>query len=110
MRQSVSWAFPRIWCCASFQIFDGVETSRLLEEILCHRGMRTCCTGRACSVRVGSRKEGPWLGRGPGSGRSEERRVGKECRSRWSADHEKKKRSDTTNRNARGETNRREHN
>src|SRR5688572_20555810 len=30
----------------------------------------------------------------PGAGgliRSEERRVGKECRSRWSADHEKKK-------------------
>src|SRR5688572_32023503 len=26
------------------------------------------------------------------SGRSEERRVGKECRSRWSPDHEKKKR------------------
>src|SRR5206468_12219175 len=25
------------------------------------------------------------------SGRSEERRVGKECRSRWSPDHEKKK-------------------
>src|SRR5205823_14398284 len=27
-----------------------------------------------------------------GRGRSEERRVGKECRSRWSPDHEKKKR------------------
>src|SRR5438477_5116614 len=26
--------------------------------------------------------------------RSEERRVGKECRSRWSPDHEKKKKSD----------------
>src|SRR5947207_12780683 len=28
--------------------------------------------------------------------RSEERRVGKECRSRWSADHEQKKRDHTT--------------
>src|SRR5437762_14277831 len=28
-------------------------------------------------------------------GRSEERRVGKECRSRWSAEHEKKKRART---------------
>src|SRR5471032_2508683 len=27
----------------------------------------------------------------PESARSEERRVGKECRSRWSADHQKKK-------------------
>src|SRR5688572_33280160 len=27
----------------------------------------------------------------PGTTRSEERRVGKECRSRWSPDHEKKK-------------------
>src|SRR5207249_7899044 len=30
--------------------------------------------------------------RGLGRGRSEERRVGKECRARWSAEHEKKKR------------------
>ena len=31
----------------------------------------------------------PWSGRslGEGSGRSEERRVGKECRSRWSPYH-----------------------
>src|SRR5437867_6413553 len=29
---------------------------------------------------------------GKGALRSEERRVGKECRSRWSADHEKKNR------------------
>src|SRR5690349_24434368 len=36
-------------------------------------------------------------GSGPGSapGRSEERRVGKECRSRWSAYHEKKKKVQT---------------
>src|SRR5690242_21813121 len=30
-----------------------------------------------------------------GVGRSEERRVGKECRSRWSPDHEKKKKKKT---------------
>src|SRR5437667_3179531 len=30
-------------------------------------------------------REGPALARGWGSARSEERRVGKECRSRWSA-------------------------
>src|SRR5438874_10852197 len=35
----------------------------------------------------------PHDGLGPGrrAARSEERRVGKECRSRWSPDHEKKK-------------------
>src|SRR5205807_10588260 len=31
----------------------------------------------------------------PTVNRSEERRVGKECRSRWSADHEKKKRKES---------------
>src|SRR5437016_14633259 len=36
--------------------------------------------------------DGKELGLGPISGpRSEERRVGKECRARWSPDHEKKK-------------------
>src|SRR5688572_23319571 len=30
-------------------------------------------------------------GDGPGTSRSEERRVGKECRSRWAADHGKRK-------------------
>src|SRR5947209_12065067 len=34
---------------------------------------------------------GGFEGRGGFGGRSEERRVGKECRSRWSPDHEKKK-------------------
>src|SRR6266850_4961288 len=39
-----------------------------------------------------SRAAGPAGARWPGAAiRSEERRVGKECRSRWSPDHEKKK-------------------
>src|SRR5690348_6158936 len=36
-----------------------------------------------CAVSIGPRDGGGF--------RSEERRVGKECRSRWSGDHEKKK-------------------
>src|SRR5690348_18393954 len=36
------------------------------------------------------RGDGAWLVDADGK-RSEERRVGKECRSRWSAEHEKKK-------------------
>src|SRR5436190_17589111 len=36
--------------------------------------------------------EGHGLGR---ASRSEERRVGKECRSRWTQDHEKKKKKET---------------
>src|SRR5437899_4134848 len=37
--------------------------------------------------------------------RSEERRVGKECRSRWAADHEKKKRKNNERQNGRLEEN-----
>src|SRR5687767_1600461 len=45
--------------------------------------------GRKDIYRVDARKLPPEL---TGKVRSEERRVGKECRSRWARDHEKKKR------------------
>src|SRR5688572_31802347 len=52
--------------------------------------------GRECRERVPVRRdERPHLRRGQArmtlNARSEERRVGKECRSRWSPYHEKKK-------------------
>src|SRR5438874_3084513 len=41
--------------------------------------------------REGGRRAGRGRGGDRPRGRSEERRVGKECRAGWSADHEKKK-------------------
>src|SRR2546429_3252774 len=38
-------------------------------------------------VSAGEVFQQPWAGRGAAFGRSEERRVGKECRSRWSPYH-----------------------
>src|SRR6059036_4164606 len=65
-------------------------------------GVQTCALpiwrlprGRRDQPRAGRRRPPQPSGRGPGGGRSEERRVGKECRrlciSRWSPDYLKKK-------------------
>src|SRR5438552_7345750 len=61
--------------------------SRLIRRSLwwCNRVRRVSRAGR-CRPR-----RGPRCRRGRKRMRSEERRVGKECRSRWSPDHEKKK-------------------
>src|SRR5690349_24661392 len=45
---------------------------------------------RSSPVTTPMRSRPPSLRRRPTSARSEERRVGKECRSRWSPEHEKK--------------------
>src|SRR5260221_12945619 len=51
-------------------------------EVLCWMGKGIEAIGRICGAGSGS---------GFAHGRSEERRVGKECRSRWSPYHLKKK-------------------
>src|SRR5439155_6656373 len=45
----------------------------------------------ALKATLGANTDVPVPGDYDGDGRSEERRVGKECRSRWSSYHEKKK-------------------
>src|SRR5687768_18380674 len=73
----------------------GVQTCALpiyAQVVLVHEETRKRLEGQARLLAVDggdweSEEEGP-LGM---SIRSEERRVGKECRSRWSPDHEKKK-------------------
>src|SRR5687767_16000305 len=45
-----------------------------------------------CHTPIGRRALGQPAENAADHSRSEERRVGKECRSRWSAEHEKKKR------------------
>src|SRR5215469_17834538 len=76
-----------------FQAEDGIRD-------LYVTGVQTCALPifpRHRRRRPGGRRPGPPAagaadrGRGAGRGRSEERRVGKECRSRWSPYHKKKK-------------------
>src|SRR5437870_9594521 len=64
----------------------GVQTCALP---ICASARSVTCTSRPAAAGVST------TGAGAGTGvvrvRSEERRVGKECRARWSPDHEKKK-------------------
>src|SRR5438105_15583625 len=75
-----------------FQAEDGIRDPLVT-------GVQTCALPISSLVRL-RRSSGRHLAQGSGSRtrwlggrRSEERRVGKECRSRWSPYHEKKKRS-----------------
>src|SRR5438876_10057463 len=81
-------------CFFFFQAEDGIRDGRVTGVQTCalpistHRKRRTC-PGSTVTVRPTS----PVLrwDRCSLTYRSEERRVGKECRSRWSPYHEKKK-------------------
>src|SRR5215204_6609062 len=72
-----------------FQAEDGIRDH-------CVTGVQTCalpiCPRRGVVTRSSSRcrRSRSWAST-ISSSRSEERRVGKECRSRWSRDHSKKK-------------------
>src|SRR5437660_2142206 len=81
-----------------FQAEDGIRDGHVT-------GVQTCALpiylGLAVAVEVAGRQiagqadarpgRGPHVGAVAARDRSEERRVGKECRSRWSPYHEKKK-------------------
>src|SRR6266496_2477173 len=76
-------------CLFFFQAEDGIRG-------LYVNGVQTCALPICRTIgRDGEMRHSGWdepaeaSGRPPG-GRSEERRVGKECRSRWSPYHEKK--------------------
>src|SRR5438132_14058852 len=92
-----------------FQAEDGIRDH-------CVTGVQTCAlpisSGAIAESRGGAgevgrrRRDGrrsafaaspPGPTRSPSKARSEERRVGKECRSRWSTDHEKKKKIEHKN-------------
>src|SRR2546430_5533680 len=64
----------------------GVQTCALP---ICRWSAWSALPPCACTPRTGesARRGAPLPRRGAGSGRSEERRVGKECRSRWSPYH-----------------------
>src|SRR6266487_6615511 len=74
-----------------FQAEDGIRDGRVT-------GVQTCALPiaprrtrfRGPRLRTAHRRRRPLFRRTRGA-RSEERRVGKECRSRWSPDHLKKK-------------------
>src|SRR6267143_3332199 len=72
-----------------FQAEDGIRDGPVT-------GVQTCALPISRSLRAFDAPAGRALhgagDRAAGIVRSEERRVGKECRSRWSPDHEKKKR------------------
>src|SRR5438094_4170631 len=92
-------------CCGSdvflvfffFQAEDGIRDRTVTGVQTCAlpisiawRGRRPCWA--SSSPGTPSPSTAPrWSFSVPGRPRSEERRVGKECRSRWSAYHEKKK-------------------
>src|SRR5690606_40026720 len=77
----------------------GVQTCALpiyKDPALCLREVRRCRTSSRHRHEIGRRSDGHWphIPGEPaesaalhGNGRSEERRVGKECRSRWEAYH-----------------------
>src|SRR5437764_6892917 len=74
-----------------FQAEDGIRDTSVTGVQTCALPIsptnRTRSTARACSSWLTGRM--PYgIGKSrPVSARSEERRVGKECRSRWAADH-----------------------
>src|SRR3989442_11833595 len=71
----------------------GVQTCALPILVFCQRNMwslglqRTCCTARSSARESGRSQSIFSAGQQVLSWRSEERRVGKECRSRWSPYH-----------------------
>src|SRR5437764_15319653 len=76
-----------------FQAEDGIRDTSVT-------GVQTCALpifGRRGAHRrvTGQAGESPRGVAGGHARRSEERRVGKECRARWSPDHEKKKKTRT---------------
>src|SRR6266542_2877166 len=71
-----------------FQAADGIRAATVT-------GVQTCALPispefRSAGRRAAGSRGAPACGRGT-PGRSEERRVGKECRSRWTPYHQKKK-------------------
>src|SRR6266508_5503287 len=74
----------------AYEMATGLEFRRVLFRSPGPRDRRSAPRGR--------RPGGSFRAGRPGwSGRSEERRVGKECRSRWSTYHQKKKLTRGTN-------------
>src|SRR5215510_15984728 len=85
------------WGVFFFQAEDGIRDGHVT-------GVQTCAlpiSGQLAQGRPVGPQQGQQQGRhqGEAGARSEERRVGKECRSRWSPYHEKEK----ENRGHRGE-------
>src|SRR5207249_6116994 len=81
-----------------FQAEDGIRDRNVMEfrRVLFRSEGRPLCgpdRGRLPSRRglLDAQRPPPAAGAAEAEGRSEERRVGKECRSRWEEDHEKKK-------------------
>src|SRR5688572_32307284 len=66
-----------------FQAEDGIRDLTVTGGRVLFRSVRIAASSSEASVAI-PRISYP---AGPRGGRSEERRVGKECRSRWSPDH-----------------------
>src|SRR5947209_19649176 len=78
------------WVFFFFQAEDGIRDIGVTGVQTCALPISTPSTGPPRPRSAGRRRSGgprPPRGTPP---RSEERRVGKECRSRWAAEHEKK--------------------
>src|SRR5437764_13646969 len=71
-----------------------ISAARVEEELPAAQGQPCECQLAGCRHMQETKGPGaalPFDAGSRGPGRSEERRVGKECRSRWWRDHEKKK-------------------
>src|SRR4051794_41829059 len=93
------WRRCRVFSCGCllavfgfffFQAEDGIRDGRVT-------GVQTCALPISSSDRYSRMTSSRLLSSGTGGPktRSEERRVGEECRSRWAADHLKKKKKIT---------------
>src|SRR5687767_15923046 len=88
----------RGWCYFFFQAEDGIRDKLVTGVQTCALPISRPVEHHHGRVRDGEHRrrpdvqpELPPVGDDLQSGRSEERRVGKECRSRWSPYHQKKK-------------------
>src|SRR5438876_9193546 len=79
-----------------FQAEDGIRDGRVTGVQTCALPISNSCGGGAGGDKSPQAHARAPVSRGPGiapararrrAGRSEERRVGKECRSRWAPDH-----------------------
>src|SRR5437764_15021888 len=78
-----------------FQAEDGIRDTSVTGVQTCALPISTCFTAPGSASRTTRRRAPPPGCSSRGSTtRSEERRVGKECRSRWEPFHEKKKLKD----------------
>src|SRR5690625_6039303 len=91
------WSSPFFFVPFFFQAEDGIRDGHVTGvqtcalPISCRADLSGALGGQDSSRHVGPATQPGEQIREQGTGRSEERRVGKECRSRWAPDHEEQR-------------------